>query len=76
MYRYSVQTLFTVSAQTVGTRSTRPARCHAGRADSLRRVLSTISSTHRPATDLGFLLHKHPDRVQTFSLPFRPRMHR
>jgi len=33
-------------------------------------VLLTISSTHRPATDLGFLLHKHPDRVQTFSLPF------
>jgi 3' terminal RNA ribose 2'-O-methyltransferase Hen1 len=33
-------------------------------------VLLTISTTHRPATDLGFLLHKHPDRVQTFSLPF------
>ena len=23
-----------------------------------------------PATELGFLLHKHPDRVQHFSLPF------
>jgi 3' terminal RNA ribose 2'-O-methyltransferase Hen1 len=33
-------------------------------------VLLTISTTHRPATDLGFLLHKHPDRVQSFSLPF------
>jgi len=33
-------------------------------------VLLTISTTHRPATDLGFLLHKHPDRVQTFSVPF------
>jgi 3' terminal RNA ribose 2'-O-methyltransferase Hen1 len=33
-------------------------------------VLLTISSTHRPATDLGFLLHKHPDRVQTFAVPF------
>jgi 3' terminal RNA ribose 2'-O-methyltransferase Hen1 len=33
-------------------------------------VLLTISTTHSPATDLGFLLHKHPDRVQTFSLPF------
>jgi 3' terminal RNA ribose 2'-O-methyltransferase Hen1 len=33
-------------------------------------VLLTISTTHRPATDLGFLLHKHPERVQTFSLPF------
>ncbi|WP_034269975.1 3' terminal RNA ribose 2'-O-methyltransferase Hen1 [Haloechinothrix halophila] len=25
----------------------------------------TISTTHRPATDLGFLLHKHPDRAQS-----------
>ncbi len=30
-------------------------------------VLLTISTTRRPATDLGFLLHKHPDRVQAFS---------
>jgi 3' terminal RNA ribose 2'-O-methyltransferase Hen1 len=34
------------------------------------RVLLTLSTTHSPATDLGFLLHKHPDRVQSFSLPF------
>jgi len=33
-------------------------------------VLLTLTTTHRPATDLGFLLHKHPDRVQSFSLPF------
>jgi 3' terminal RNA ribose 2'-O-methyltransferase Hen1 len=33
-------------------------------------VLLTISTTHQPATDLGFLLHKHPDRVQTFSTGF------
>jgi 3' terminal RNA ribose 2'-O-methyltransferase Hen1 len=33
-------------------------------------VLLTLSTTHRPATDLGFLLHKHPDRVQSFSLGF------
>ena len=33
-------------------------------------MLLTISTTHRRATDLGFLLHKHPDRVQTFSVPF------
>ena len=33
-------------------------------------MLLTISTTHRPATDLGFLLHKHPDRVQTFSTGF------
>jgi len=28
-------------------------------------VLLTITSTHEPATDLGFLLHKHPDRPWT-----------
>lgn len=33
-------------------------------------MLLTISTTHRPATDLGFLLHKHPGRAQSFSLPF------
>jgi 3' terminal RNA ribose 2'-O-methyltransferase Hen1 len=30
-------------------------------------VLLTISTTHVPATDLGFLLVKHPDRVQSFA---------
>ncbi|MGS2643927.1 3' terminal RNA ribose 2'-O-methyltransferase Hen1 [Streptosporangium sp. LJ11] len=29
-------------------------------------MLLTISTTVSPATDLGFLLHKHPDRVQEF----------
>jgi 3' terminal RNA ribose 2'-O-methyltransferase Hen1 len=29
-------------------------------------VLLTITTTHRPATDLGYLLVKHPDRVQEF----------
>ncbi|WP_155334861.1 3' terminal RNA ribose 2'-O-methyltransferase Hen1 [Acrocarpospora corrugata] len=33
-------------------------------------MLLTISTTHRPATDLGFLLHKHPDKVQEFSHSF------
>jgi 3' terminal RNA ribose 2'-O-methyltransferase Hen1 len=33
-------------------------------------MLLTISTTHRPATDLGYLLHKHPDRCQTFDLSF------
>ena len=33
-------------------------------------MLLTISTTHQPATDLGFLLHKHPDRCQTFELTF------
>jgi 3' terminal RNA ribose 2'-O-methyltransferase Hen1 len=32
-------------------------------------VLLTITTTHRPATDLGHLLHKRPDRVQAFDLP-------
>ncbi|QDU58912.1 3' terminal RNA ribose 2'-O-methyltransferase Hen1 [Aeoliella mucimassa] len=31
-------------------------------------MLLTISTTHAPATDLGFLLQKHPDRCQTFEL--------
>ncbi|MGQ0568808.1 MAG: hypothetical protein ACT4P5_04640, partial [Armatimonadota bacterium] len=26
-------------------------------------MLLTITTTHEPATDLGYLLHKHPDRV-------------
>jgi 3' terminal RNA ribose 2'-O-methyltransferase Hen1 len=29
-------------------------------------VLVTISTNHHPATDLGYLLHKHPGRVQSF----------
>ncbi len=33
-------------------------------------MLLTLSTTHRPATDLGFLLHKNPARVQTEALPF------
>jgi 3' terminal RNA ribose 2'-O-methyltransferase Hen1 len=33
-------------------------------------VLLTISTTHDPATDLGHLLHKHPDRVQEFKQSF------
>lgn len=33
-------------------------------------MLLTLTTTHRPATDLGFLLHKHPDRHQTFALAF------
>lgn len=31
-------------------------------------MLLTIQTTHRPATDLGYLLHKNPSRVQTFEL--------
>ena len=31
-------------------------------------MLLTVTTTHRPATDLGFLLVKHPDRVHSFEL--------
>ncbi len=30
----------------------------------------SIATTHQPATDLGFLLHKHPGRVQDVELTF------
>ena len=33
-------------------------------------MLLTITTTHRPATDLGFLLHKNPARAQSFDLSF------
>ncbi len=33
-------------------------------------MLLTISTDHAPATDLGYLLHKHPDNVRTVSFPF------
>lgn len=33
-------------------------------------MILTIRTTHRPATDLGFLLHKHPNRVHERSFPF------
>lgn len=33
-------------------------------------MLLTITTTHQPATDLGFLLHKNPVHLQTFSLKF------
>ena len=33
-------------------------------------MLLTITSAQRLATDLGYLLHKNPDRVQSFELSF------
>jgi 3' terminal RNA ribose 2'-O-methyltransferase Hen1 len=33
-------------------------------------MLLTISTDHNPATDLGFLLHKHSERFQSFDLSF------
>jgi 3' terminal RNA ribose 2'-O-methyltransferase Hen1 len=32
-------------------------------------VLLTLTTTRRPATDLGYLLVKHPDRVHSFDVP-------
>lgn len=33
-------------------------------------MLLTITTTHQPATDLGYLLHKHPERCQSFDMSF------
>ena len=33
-------------------------------------MLLTLTTTHSPATDLGYLLHKHPARLQSFDLSF------
>lgn len=33
-------------------------------------MLLTLRTTHQPATDLGYLLHKHPDQVQTREFSF------
>src|SRR4051794_19162812 len=46
----------------------RPATCPAAAGHEC--MLLTLSTTHRPATDLGFLLHKHPDRAQQENLSF------
>ena len=34
-------------------------------------MLLAITTTRIPATDLGYLLHKHPERCQTFPMSFR-----
>lgn len=33
-------------------------------------MLLTLTTTHEPATDLGFLVHKNPERVHTTEMPF------
>jgi 3' terminal RNA ribose 2'-O-methyltransferase Hen1 len=33
-------------------------------------MILTLSTTHRPATDLGYLLHKNPDHCHSSELPF------
>jgi hypothetical protein len=33
-------------------------------------MLLTISTTHKPASDLGYLLHQNPARIQMEELSF------
>jgi hypothetical protein len=33
-------------------------------------MLLTLTTTHNPATDLGFLLHKNPANLHSFDLSF------
>ncbi len=33
-------------------------------------MLLTLTTTHAPATELGYLLHKNPSKTQVFELPF------
>ncbi len=33
-------------------------------------MLLTVTTTHQPATDLGYLLHKNPTRTQSIELAF------
>ena len=33
-------------------------------------MLLNITTTHQPATELGYLLHKHPDKCQSFPMTF------
>jgi 3' terminal RNA ribose 2'-O-methyltransferase Hen1 len=37
---------------------------------SFPAMLLTLTTTHEPATDLGYLLHKNPAKIQTFELTF------
>ena len=37
---------------------------------TIESMLLNITTTHQPATDLGYLLHKHPDRCQSFPMTF------
>ncbi len=36
--------------------------------DNIDQMILNITTTHQPATDLGYLLHKHPDKFQTLEL--------
>src|SRR5262245_14780445 len=48
----------------------RRGRCNSCVTPRASRMLLTITTTHRPANDLGYLLHKHPERFQSFDLSF------
>ena len=37
----------------------------------ITNMLLTITTTHRPATDLDYLLHKNPANLHSFDLSFR-----
>src|SRR5260221_1965919 len=37
-------------------------------AGTIDGVLLTISTTHVPATDLGYLLYKHPEKAQSWAV--------
>jgi 3' terminal RNA ribose 2'-O-methyltransferase Hen1 len=41
-----------------------------GAGKAFNAMLLTITTTHSPATDLGYLLHKNPARFQSFNLTF------
>ena len=41
-----------------------------GNVEANAEMLLTITTTHRPATDIGYLLGKNPNRRQSFSMPF------
>jgi len=44
--------------------------CDAAYFAARRAMLLSITTTHRPATDLGYLLVKHPEKCQTFDLAY------
>ena len=43
---------------------------HVGDPGYVLLTITTTASSTAPATDLGFLLHKHPDKVQSFEQSF------
>ena len=53
-----------------GAPSGRTIRGQSRREYPSRLMLLTLTTTHRPATDLGYLLYKNPGRVQSFELSF------